>query len=104
MIHHHVEPVRGSRSYLRLRHLPSCWTSEGLYGTTCASGVIPTNIRWFLLLSFFFPPPTSRVFFCFVCFRVLRFGPGPVCHMPSAQNLIALRPSNYVYACCQNGL
>ena len=26
-----------------------------------------------------------------------------LCHKPPAQNLIALSPSNYVCACCQNG-
>ena len=26
-----------------------------------------------------------------------------LCHKPPAQNLIALRPSNYVCSCCQNG-
>ena len=53
---HHVEPVRGSTELLTgLRHLPSCWASEGFYETTCVSFDFcisffsPTNIRWFLL-------------------------------------------------------
>ena len=38
-----------------------CWTSEGFYGTTCASGGFPTYIRCFLLLSYFFSPPKVKV-------------------------------------------
>ena len=87
------EPVRGSTELLTsLRHLPSCWTSEAFYGTTCAPGGFPTNIRCFLLHHIIFPSHAEGAFFC--VFPGSEVPPWCLCQKPPALNLISLRTSS----------
>ena len=66
LVHRHrAEPVRGSTELLTsLRHLPSCWTSVGFYGTTYASGVFPP-ISIVSSFAFYFPSHFEGAFLCF---------------------------------------
>ena len=99
VVHHHrSEPVRGSTElFTSQRHLPSCWTSEGFYGTTYATGGFPPiSSVASSNSSYFFPSHVKVLFLPPLGWRALEAVP----HAP-IQKLVALRPRNFVCACCQ---